>query len=137
LSKASRIGSIVYQELPLHRKKHVLYRKMTGEAMTWLKYQWAENDIIAYLVKHFVQQPVTIPSGNSISLLPSYRRKTRRIKLDRRQQPFEERIPNRKLLFAVNYYQRLHQQLRRKVNKEMSCSRKQFELFTKAGGPFF
>jgi hypothetical protein len=120
LAKASRIGSIVYNELPLHKKKHTLYRKLTGEAMIWLKYQWTEEDIIAYLLQHYIQQPVTVRSTGSVSLRPSYGRKTQRIKRDRRRKkPIREQVCKTRSLFSVNYYQRLHQKLRRKVNEEI------------------
>ncbi|NII25499.1 hypothetical protein HB364_10425 [Pseudoflavitalea sp. X16] len=63
LAKASRIGSAVYALVPADRKQHSLYRKLTGEAMTWLKYQWKETDIIEYLTKQYAGQekPVSEP----------------------------------------------------------------------------
>lgn len=118
LSKASRIGSVVYNELPLHRKKHTLYRKITGEAMTWLKYQWEEGATIDWLLQQYVQQPTTIRAANSVSLRPSYRRKTQRIKKDRRRKkPLQERVKKTERMFSLDYHQRLHQKLRRRVNE--------------------
>ena len=73
LSHAAKIGSKVYAlMLPLN-KKHTLYRKLTGEAMTWLKYGWKETDIIEYLTGQYrgLQLPVAAPVTK---LRPSYSR---------------------------------------------------------------
>jgi hypothetical protein len=89
--------------------------------MIWLKYQWTEEDIIAYLLQHYAQQPVTVRSADSVSLRPSYRRKTQRIKRDRRRKkPLREQVRKTGSLFSVDYYQRLHQKLRRKVNEAIN-----------------
>lgn len=53
LSRAARIASKVYVALPVRRKQHALYRKLTGEAMTWLKYQWKDEEIINYLLTQY------------------------------------------------------------------------------------
>lgn len=55
LSRAARIASKVYSSLPAQRKQHTLYRKLTGEAMTWLKYAWLEEEIVAYLLQQYGQ----------------------------------------------------------------------------------
>lgn len=121
LTNASHIGSIVYNQLPLHRKKHTLYRTLTEEAMQCIKYQWTEEDIVAYLL-HYVQQPVTIQPPPSTSLRPSYHRKTQRLQRDRRRKkPIRERVRRTRLLFSVGYHQRLYQKLRPKVNEDI-CS---------------
>jgi hypothetical protein len=73
LSKASRIGSIVYALVPANRKQHSLYRKLTGEAMTWLKYQWKEENIIDYLAKQFAGQSLPPQEAPSTLLRPTYR----------------------------------------------------------------
>ncbi len=71
------IASKVYALVPLQHKKKDLCRKITGEAMTWLKYGWATEDIIEYLTKKYVppyggmQLPVEAPVT---VLRPSYRR---------------------------------------------------------------
>jgi hypothetical protein len=120
LGKASRIASIAYKEVSPRNKKHTLYHNLTGKAMTWLKYQWTEDDIIAYLLQHYIQQPVAVKSADSVSFRSSYRRKTQRIKRDRRRKkPIQERVHKTDVLFTVNYYQRLHQRLRRKVNEQI------------------
>jgi len=95
MATASPIGSIVYAQVPLHRKKLTLYRKITGEAMTWLKYQWEKEEIIQYLLRRYAgKQPspqdgavtMLIKSSNarnrSKRLLPALRKKTAR--------PFDE-----------------------------------------------
>jgi len=64
LSKASRIGSAVYAALPPKRKRHALYRKLTGEAMTWLKYQWTAEATQAWLMKQYVQQYTPFHTGD-------------------------------------------------------------------------
>jgi hypothetical protein len=73
MAKGSPIASKVYALVPLQHKKNNLCRKITGEAMTWLKYGWATADIIDYLAKKYasVQLPVEAP----VTILrPSYRR---------------------------------------------------------------
>jgi hypothetical protein len=60
LAKASRIGSTVYAGLPAHQKKHALYRKLTGEAMTWLKYGWKETDILEWLQQRYTPQEINL-----------------------------------------------------------------------------
>ena len=73
LSRASQIASKVYAAVqPLH-KKHTLYRKLTGEAMTWLKYDWSATDIIEYLILQYggVKLPAKAPVTK---LRPCYRR---------------------------------------------------------------
>jgi hypothetical protein len=72
LGKASRIGSIVYALVPADRKQHSFYRKLTGEAMTWLKYQWTEEDIIDYLVKQFIGQGLPLRESPSTALRQTY-----------------------------------------------------------------
>jgi len=56
LGKASRIGSAVYAGLPAHQKEHALYRKLTGEAMTWLKYGWPQEDVLQWLQRRCLLQ---------------------------------------------------------------------------------
>lgn len=81
LARASRIGSTVYAAIPAHKKQPALYRKLTGEAMTWLKYQWTEADIIAYLLRQFTGQEAAIPDEPKVTVLREpYRHKTLRIR---------------------------------------------------------
>jgi hypothetical protein len=60
LAKASRIGSTVYANIPAHRKQHALYRKLTGEAMTWLKFGWKETDVLEWLQQRYTPQEINI-----------------------------------------------------------------------------
>src|SRR5215813_12184301 len=74
LSRGSRIASTVYALVPAERKQHQLYRKLTGEAMTWLKYQWKEEDIIAYLTKQFAGKELPPKEAPKTVLKVIYRR---------------------------------------------------------------
>lgn len=80
LAKASRIGSAVYALVPADRKQHSLYRKLTGEAMTWLKYQWKEEDIIAYLAKQYAGTAIPAEEPAVTILKAPHRRRSRRIR---------------------------------------------------------
>lgn len=60
LAKASRVGSTVYAGLTAHQKQHALYRKLTGEAMTWLKYGWQEAAVLEWLQQRYTPQQVNI-----------------------------------------------------------------------------
>ncbi|MBO9566582.1 MAG: hypothetical protein J7621_27660 [Niastella sp.] len=60
LARASRIGSAVYAGLPARQKQHALYRKLTGEAMTWLKYGWKETDILEWLQQRYTPQAINL-----------------------------------------------------------------------------
>lgn len=60
LAKASRIAAQVYALVPPTRKKHPLYRKLTGEAMTWLKHGWEEKDITGYLSRRYISEVLII-----------------------------------------------------------------------------
>jgi hypothetical protein len=73
MAKGSPIASKVYALVPLQHRQKNLCRKITGEAMTWLKYGWKAEDIIEYLAKKYagVQLPVEAPVT---VLRPSYRR---------------------------------------------------------------
>lgn len=121
LGKASRIGSAVYAMLPSERKQHGLYRKLTGEAMQWLKYQWEEKDIIEYLQQQYLQQPISIRAYKSTSLNPSYRNKTiHPLKEQARQEPDLKSIPVVRLSFETTFYLGEQRRLRREVNKTLS-----------------
>lgn len=61
LRKGSRIGSKVYATLPSHHKLHILYRKITGEAMQWLKHNWKEEDVIVFLLKKYSATSFCLP----------------------------------------------------------------------------
>ncbi|NII27751.1 hypothetical protein HB364_21895 [Pseudoflavitalea sp. X16] len=80
LTKASRIGSAVYALVSAERKQHTLYRKLTGEAMTWLKYQWKEEDIIAYLTKQYTGKEMPVQEPAVTILKAPHRRRSRRIR---------------------------------------------------------
>ncbi|NII25781.1 hypothetical protein HB364_11850 [Pseudoflavitalea sp. X16] len=117
LAKASRIGSTVYAIIPADRKQHALYRKLTGEAMTWLKYQWTEEDVIAYLVKQYTGQEVVLQEPEVVQLREPFRRKTRRLKGRRHRKC--KATPKEKLpyhLFAYRYNER---KFRQDYNKDL------------------
>ncbi|WP_315817079.1 hypothetical protein [Paraflavitalea speifideaquila] len=121
LAKASRIASAVYTAVPAHRKQHALYRKLTGEAMQWLKLQWQEKDIIEYLNHQYAQASVNIRPYKSTSLNPSYRNKTRHpLKKQGRQRPDLKHIPSVRPSFETLYYLHEYRKLRRRVNETIS-----------------
>ncbi len=73
MAKGSPIASKVYALVPLQHRKNNLCRKITGEAMTWLKYGWATADIIDYLTQKYAG--VQLPKEAPVTVLrPSYRR---------------------------------------------------------------
>ena len=77
MATGSPIASKVYALVPLQHKKNNLCRKITGEAMTWLKYGWATADIIDYLAKKYVSPygGIQLPVEAPVTILrPSYRR---------------------------------------------------------------
>ena len=65
LGKASRIGSAVYAGLPADQKQHALYRKLTGEAMTWLKYGWQQEEVLQWLQQCCLPQHISLFCGQS------------------------------------------------------------------------
>ncbi|NII26648.1 hypothetical protein HB364_16280 [Pseudoflavitalea sp. X16] len=118
LGKASRIGSAVYAALPEHRKQHALYRKFTGEAMTWLKYQWTEEDIVTYLIKQYTGQEVVLPEPEVVQLREPFRRKTQRLKGKQRRQHTE--VPEEKLPYHLYAYRYNERKFRQQRNKELT-----------------
>ena len=77
MATASPIASKVYALVPLQHRKKNLCRKITGEAMTWLKYGWEATDIIEYLTKKYVPPygGMQLPEEAPVTVLrPSYRR---------------------------------------------------------------
>ena len=54
MAKGSPIASKVYALVPLQHRQKNLCRKITGEAMTWLKYGWKAEDVIEWLAKKYV-----------------------------------------------------------------------------------
>ncbi|NII24846.1 hypothetical protein HB364_07145 [Pseudoflavitalea sp. X16] len=116
LSKASRIASTVYATLPADRKQHSLYRKLTGEAMTWLKYQWTEEDVVAYLVKLYTGQEVQLPEPEVVQLRAPFRRKTQRLKEKRHKQHKE--TPAEKLPYHLYAYRYNERKFRRQYNQD-------------------
>jgi hypothetical protein len=77
MAKGSPIASKVYAWVPLQHKNNKLRRKITGEAMTWLKYGWSATDIIGYLTKKYVPPygGMQLPEEAPVTVLrPSYRR---------------------------------------------------------------
>ncbi|NII27370.1 hypothetical protein HB364_19935 [Pseudoflavitalea sp. X16] len=86
LAKASRIASAVYRTLPADRKQHSLYRKLTGEAMTWLKEEWTVEEVLAYLLKMYTVQPVQASEPETIVVKATAYRQTQRVKGKARRQ---------------------------------------------------
>ena len=77
MAKGSPIASKVYALVPLQHRQKNLCRKITGEAMTWLKYGWEATDIIEYLTKKYVPPygGMQLPLEAPVTVLrPSYRR---------------------------------------------------------------
>lgn len=60
LGKASRIASAVYAGLPADQKQHALFRKLTGEAMTWLKYGWRQEEVLQWLQQCCLPQHISL-----------------------------------------------------------------------------
>jgi hypothetical protein len=60
MARASRIGSAVYAALPAGCKQHALYLKLTGEALTWLKYGWKDADVLQWLQNRYTPQYATV-----------------------------------------------------------------------------
>ena len=60
LAKASCIASTVYAGLRADQRQHSLYRKLTGEAMTWLKYEWKETDVLEWLQQRYTPQEINL-----------------------------------------------------------------------------
>jgi hypothetical protein len=118
LGKASRIGSAVYAAIPAGKKQHALYRKLTGEAMTWLKYEWKEEDIIAYLLKQYGQSVVQLKEPGVVELRASFRRKTQRLK-DRKGRPVEQ-IKEKKTSLDLYMYQLNERAYRRRYNQKLT-----------------
>ncbi|OQP57067.1 hypothetical protein A3860_10900 [Niastella vici] len=69
LAKASRIGSLVYNELPEYWRQGWMYRSFTGEAYTMLKVGKSEQEIQQVLLQRYVEEvaskqlkePITAP----------------------------------------------------------------------------
>jgi len=118
LGKASRIASAVYAKLPAEKKQHALYRKLTGEAMTWLKYEWKQEDIIAYLTKHYGQQAIQLQEPKLIQLRAPFHRKTQRLK-DRKGQPVSP-IKEKKIPLNLQLYRLNEKQFRRQYNQAIT-----------------
>jgi hypothetical protein len=51
LARASVIGSVVYKSLPVERRKHALYKALTGSAMELLKEEWADDEVKVFLME--------------------------------------------------------------------------------------
>jgi hypothetical protein len=119
LGKASRIGSAVYASIPPERKQHSLYRKLTGEAMTWLKYEWKEEEIIAYLLKQYGQPAIQLKKEPKVVVLRApFRRKTQRLK-DRKGRPVEQ-IKEKKTSLDLYMYQLNERAFRRRYNQGLT-----------------
>lgn len=119
MAKASRIASAVYAALPAGKREHLLYRKLTGEAMQWLKYQWKEEDIIAYLLQHYTQHKVMRQQPESVSLNPPFKHKTKRLRDQRSIVKLLLEEPLQQPMFGNNFYRRLYLKQRKQENKKL------------------
>lgn len=123
LAKASRIGSAVYAVLPADQKQHSLYRKLTGEAMYWLKHEWSTEDVLAFLLKLYsgqeVQQEPEVTEAKE-----SLRRKTQRLKGSSRrshtQQLQHKEAPAKKISPLLYAYLYSGSSFRRRCNKDLT-----------------
>ena len=119
MAKGSPIASKVYALVPLQHRQKNLCRKITGEAMTWLKYGWAAADIIEYLTKKYVppyggmQLPVEAPVT---VLRPSYRRS--RPAMGRTAKGLFKNISREEASFDLLAWRRRDKQFRRELYKE-------------------
>ncbi|NII28889.1 hypothetical protein HB364_27675 [Pseudoflavitalea sp. X16] len=118
LAKASRIGSAVYALVPADRKQHSLYRKLTGEAMTWLKYQWKEEDIIAYLTKQYTGTAIPVQEPAITVLKAPHRRRSRRIRSTLRD--LLEAKPVKKLSRHLLDWREREKEYRRRYNETIT-----------------
>ncbi|NII27193.1 hypothetical protein HB364_19045 [Pseudoflavitalea sp. X16] len=118
LAKASRIGSAVYTALPAERRQHALYRKLTGEAMTWLKYEWKEADIIAYLTKQYTGREVPPAEPEVVQIRMPYRRGSKRLKST--LQDLINPTPEKKLPHRLYAYRLEERRLRRQYNAALT-----------------
>jgi hypothetical protein len=110
LAKASRIASVVYAVVLPQHKRHVLYRTLTGQAMGWLKYDWAEADIIEYLTQQY--GGVRLPKEWPVTKLrPSYRRS--KPPEARTAKSRVETIPVEPISFELYLWQQRQRQFRR------------------------
>ncbi|WP_276481182.1 hypothetical protein [Paraflavitalea pollutisoli] len=115
LAQASKIGSTVYALVPAERRKHTLYRKLTGEAMTWLKYQWAAQDIVEYLTRQYAGNTPPPPEGRVTVLRARYRPPRpglRRTLLEIAKAPKTRRIPR-----ALQKWRERDKELRRSARE--------------------
>lgn len=74
LGKASTIASGLYTMAPPHRKSKAFFNAITGEVMTWMKYQWTKHEIVEYLTVRYAdcgalekQYPATSLRANARS----------------------------------------------------------------------
>lgn len=79
MARASKIGSAVYASLPADCKKHPLYLKLTGEAMTWLKYGWKEEAVLDWLKQRYTREVVIELCRQIEAPLPAEEEATRHI----------------------------------------------------------
>jgi hypothetical protein len=119
MAKGSPIASKVYALVPLEHRKKDLCRKITGEAMTWLKYGWTTEDIIEWLTKKYVppyggmQLPVEAPVT---VLRPSYRRSKPTVGLSIRD--LVKNTPFADSSFALRAWRRRDKEFKRELYKE-------------------
>jgi hypothetical protein len=117
MAKGSPIASKVYALVPLQHRQKNLCRKITGEAMTWLKYGWAASDIIEYLTKKYagVQLPEEVPVT---VLRPSYRKS--RPNASNSIQGLVKNTPFAEPTFELRAWRRRDKEFKRELYKERS-----------------
>jgi hypothetical protein len=116
LANASHIASGVYVALPVQHKKLKLFRKLTGEAMTWLKYEWKEEDITAYLLKQYGGARLPV-EGRVTKLRPSYRRSKPCVS-SRKAPHLMKAIPGEPISFELYEWRRRDKQFRKERHKD-------------------
>ena len=90
LAKASRIGSTVYAAVPANKKQHSLYRKLTGEAMYWLKHNWSTEDVLDFLLKLYARQEAQTDKPRPVAVKAARSRKPQRIRARKYKLSFSE-----------------------------------------------
>jgi hypothetical protein len=112
LATASRIASGVYAMLSVQHKKLTLYRKLTGEAMTWLRYQWKEEDITAYLLKQYGGAKLPV-EGRVTRLRPVYCRRSASSVRSIGRGRLVKNTPRERISFELREWRRRDKEFRR------------------------
>ncbi len=123
MATASPIASKVYALVSLQHRINNLCRKITGEAITWLKYGWSATDIIEYLTKKYVPQyggMQLLPVEAPVTVLrPSYRRS--RPITEHTAPDLVRNIPFAEPSFGLRQWRTRDKEFRRELNKDTGC----------------